>query len=347
MAAERQPEHPQRDVVVIGASAGGVEAITRVVKALPADLHAAVVVVLHMAATSPSALPRILARNCELPTSAAADGVVLETGRVYVSVPDRHLLVSGDRLILSAGPRENGHRPAVDPLFRSAARSLGSRVIGVVMSGVLDDGTAGLHVVKQAGGLAIVQDPDDALYPAMPINAMTATDVDQVLAAEQIAKYIVDQTTPGPDGRPPLRSAEDVDVEVAFSVMDADAMHGEVGPGEPSGYSCPDCHGVLNVIEEGELLRFRCRVGHAWSREALVAAQTQDVETALWGALRSLEEKASLARKLAASAQLRGAAITHERFADQAFQATRNADTVRQLLVDWGLNATPVREDVS
>lgn len=184
----------RRDVVVVGASAGGVEAIIRLAKGLPADLPAAVLVCLHVPSVGSSALPQILRRSGALAAEHATDGRRLEHGRIYVAPPNLHLLLDGDRLTMSAGPRENGHRPAVDPLFRSAARSLGSRVIGVVLSGTLDDGAAGLRTIKACGGLAVVQAPDDAMYPDMPANAMAVTAVDQVLAVEQIAEFIVSTT---------------------------------------------------------------------------------------------------------------------------------------------------------
>lgn len=183
------------DVVVVGASAGGVEAVTRLVHGLPGHLSAALLICLHVPSVGPSALPQILRRSGPLPAEHASDNQVIEPGRIYVAPPDVHLLVEGDRLRLSAGARENGHRPAVDPLFRSAARSLGARVIGVILSGVLDDGAAGLKAVKAAGGVAVVQDLDDAMYPTMPANAMAATAVDQVLTVEQMAEFIV--TTSG------------------------------------------------------------------------------------------------------------------------------------------------------
>lgn len=216
-----------RDVVVVGASAGGVEAISRLVKGLPGDLPAAVLVCLHVSSGSPSALPQILRRAGALPAEHAHDGAPVEHGHIYVAPPNQHLLLDGDRMTLSTGARENGHRPAVDPLFRSAARSMGPRVIGVILSGMLDDGAAGLWAVKSRGGLAVVQSPDDAAYAAMPANAIAATAVDRVLPVAEIAEFIVAATRnpiPGDDSSPPD------DVELGVITLQPEPIHGEANP---------------------------------------------------------------------------------------------------------------------
>lgn len=348
MSAEPQIEPvPTRDIVVVGASAGGVEALSQLVAALPGNLSACIVVVLHVPASGPSALPQILSRSGPLKAFHVTHGDPVEPGRIYIAPPNRHVVFAGGRLLLSSGARENGHRPAVDPLFRSAAREYGSRVVAVVLSGALDDGSAGVAVVKAAGGLTAVQDPAEATYPAMPLNAMAAARIDRVGSTKEIAGFIVERAGE-PIERP--RSSLDgeagavTDTEVALSMVDPEVIHDDnANPGEASTYSCPDCHGVLNAIDEGTFVRFRCRTGHAWSPDALAAAQTSAVENALWIALRSLEEKASLAHRMAASATARGATTTARRFDEQAAETRHNAELVRQLVVRWG--ATPTGGD--
>jgi two-component system chemotaxis response regulator CheB len=330
----------RRDIVVIGASAGGVEALTKLVSLLPADIPACVVVVLHVPAASPSALPQILSRLGRVTACHVSNGDPVEPGRFYVAPPNRHVIFTGGRLMLSSGARENGHRPAVDPLFRSAAREYGPRVTAVVMSGALDDGSAGLATVMVAGGVGIVQDPEEAMYPGMPLNAMAAADVDRVLTIEQIAAFIAATAgQPIPDQRDESTGqvGQPRDAEIAISRLQPDVIHDDgANPGEPSTYACPDCHGVLNVFDQGTFATFRCRTGHAWSPEALAAAQTSAVENALWVALRSLEEKASLAARMASAADGRGATKSARRFAEQANESRSNAELVRQLLVTWG-----------
>src|SRR5205823_395009 len=191
---ERQMADSGSDIVVVGASAGGVEALMRFARALPPDFPAPILVVLHVPATSSSVLPSILDRAGALAAVHAEDGMKIEAGHLYVAPPDRHLRIDGDRLRLDPGPRENGHRPAIDPLFRSAAAAYGSRAAGVVLSGTLDDGTVGLHAIKEAGGATLAQDPDDALYPAMPANAIAYARPDFVLPVEELVDTLVGLT---------------------------------------------------------------------------------------------------------------------------------------------------------
>jgi two-component system, chemotaxis family, protein-glutamate methylesterase/glutaminase len=323
---------PDHDIVVVGASAGGVEALVRLAASVPAQLPAAVFVVLHVPPTGTSALPGILGRSGPLPASHVKDGEPIEPGRIYVAPPDHHLLVRAGHVHLARGPRENGHRPAVDPLFRSAAREYTTRVVGVVLSGALDDGSAGLVAVKSRGGLAVVQDPADALYSGMPVNALQHVAVDHVLPAAAMGELLA-RLVGEPAAEPPGPAPTDMKVEVemeGFSLAAMESGH----PGEPSGFSCPDCHGVLWAIQDGGLERFRCRVGHAWSPESLITRQSESLEAALWVALRSLEERAALAGRLAEPARRRGHTITATRFQEQATEAQQAARMVRDLLLD-------------
>jgi len=329
---------PDHGIVVVGASAGGVEALIDLATALPGDLSAAVVVVLHLPATGTSALPEILRRHGPLPAAHVKDGEPIQPGRIYVAPPDHHVLLRTGHLRLSRGPRENGHRPAIDPLFRSAAREYATRVTGLVLSGALDDGTAGLLAIKSRGGVAVVQDPADALYPGMPTNALEHVQVDHVVAAASIGKLLVrlvaDLPEPSPDPAP-----SDMRAEVEMEGFSLDAIEGN-HPGRPSGFSCPDCNGVLWQIQDGGLERFRCRVGHAWSPKSLLTQQSEALEAALWVALRSLEERAALARRLAEPARQRGHSITATRFEEQADEAQEAARLVRDLLLNRDTFAT-------
>jgi two-component system, chemotaxis family, protein-glutamate methylesterase/glutaminase len=322
---------PDHGIVVVGASAGGVEALIHLAASLPSDLPAAMFVVLHLPATGTSALPEILRRHGPLPAAHVKDGEPIQPGRVYVAPPDHHVLLRTGHVHLSRGPRENGHRPAIDPLFRSAAREYATRVIGLVLSGALDDGTAGLLAIKSRGGTTVVQDPADALYPGMPGNALEHVQVDHVAAAASmgklLARLITDQAEPPAD---PAPSAMQVEVEMeGFSLEAFEGNH----PGRPSGFSCPDCNGVLWQIQDGGLERYRCRVGHAWSPASLLTQQSEALEAALWVALRSLEERAALARRLAEPARRRGYTVTATRFEEQAAEAQQAARLVRDMLL--------------
>lgn len=322
----------QRDVVVVGASAGGVEALRTLASHLPADLPAAVLVVLHTPPASRSALPSILARSGPLPATAAEEGDALVPGRILVAPPDRHLIVSGDAVTLSRGPRENGHRPAVDVLFRSAARALGPRVVAVVLSGTLDDGSAGMVAVHARGGVGLVQHPDEAMFDGMPFAAIEADSPEAVLPLTELAARLCELV--GEPVREVVAEpvSGEMDEEVEMAEVEGALRHAADPPGRPSGYACPDCNGVLYEIREDGLTRFRCRVGHAWSAQSLVAQQAVAVEGALWMALRALEEKASLARRMAAGAQDRRHPLSAATFVEQAAESEAAARVLRDLI---------------
>ena len=338
----------KRDVVVLGASAGGVEALRELVSHLPPGFPGCLLVVMHVPAAAPSALPQILGRACALKVRHANDGDALEVGTVLVAPPDRHLVVADQHVRLSRGPKENGHRPAVDVLFRSAATSLGGRVIGVVLSGALDDGAAGMVAIKLRGGTCIAQDPDEALHASMPRAAMAVTEMDHVLPVAQIAETLIELASlDAPVDEP---ASDLMEMETAMADMELEALTDPDRPGEPSGWTCPDCRGSLFAIEEGGLLRFRCRVGHAWSPDSLVAQQTSSVETALWVALRTLEERAALTLDLARRAVGRGHRLSGEQFERQSEEARRSAAVLRSLIgdiSDLGGSASPVEASTS
>ncbi|WP_353511373.1 chemotaxis protein CheB [Intrasporangium sp.] len=335
---------PKRDVVVVGASAGGVEALRELVRRLPKGFPAAVLVVLHIPSGGRSALPEILARSSLLPCRHAEEGDHLTPGEILVAPPDRHLIVHDDAVTLSHGPKENGHRPAIDVLFRSAARVLGPRVVAVILSGALDDGAAGSVAVKLRGGTCVAQDPDEALHGSMPRAAVHSGGVDFVGPVAELAAILaglVGEALPDPPADP----SSLMKAETAMADLEPDALDDPERPGTPSGFSCPDCQGVLFQITEAGMVRYRCRVGHAWSTESLVAQQSASHETALWMALRSLQEKAALTSKLAEQAQERGHHLTAESFGGQSRDALEAAALVRDLIDELG-GALPATEAV-
>ncbi len=293
------------DVIVVGASAGGVEALSRLVRGLPEDLPAPIAVVLHTTPTSPSLLPNILSREGALPASAAKDGEKLLPGHIYVSSPDHHLLVKADRTLrVVRGPQENRHRPAIDPLFRSAAQAFESRVIGVLLSGTLDDGTAGLYAIKESGGVTIVQDPEEAIAPGMPRNALKHVTIDYCLPTHEIASQLIRLTSTSVALETPIAHNNPAMVkEVNIAEFDMAAIHSEDKPGRPSVFTCPDCSGTLFEISDGDVLRYRCRVGHAYSSENALKAQGAALDRALWTALRMIEERIAFLRLMASKAE--------------------------------------------
>lgn len=332
-----------RSVIAIGASAGGVEALRQLVSELPPDLEAAVLVILHIAPDSPSVLPQILDRAGPLPAVHAQNGLPVTPGHIYVAPPNRHMLLQDGHLRTVQGPRENRCRPAVDPLFRSAALAYGPRAIGVVLTGSLDDGTTGLRAIKQRGGIAVVQDPADALFPGMPSSALANVPVDHVVPLAELASTLIQLVATMTEERRPATvsgPSDDLKFESDLAKFDMDAIKDEDRPGKPSGFGCPDCGGVLWEIRDGEYVHYRCRVGHGYSAESLLSAQGDGVEEALWSALRALEEKASLSRRLADRARQHNQHGVVERFEEQAASASQHANILRDILLNLGQPAT-------
>lgn len=336
--------------IVIGASAGGIEPLLEIVASLPSDLPAAVCVVVHFPDTATSLLPQLLGRHGKLPAQHAEHGQALEAGCIYVAPPGQHLLIEEGRLMVTRGPRENGHRPAIDPLFRTAARSLTVGVIGVILSGTLDDGSLGLKLIKAYGGTAVVQDPDDALFGTMPLNAIEAARVELVLPAREIgpalARLAGELAEMSAEAQAARRQSamsvsterEEIDNEAAIVKQDKEALEQNGRNGQTSMFTCPDCGGVLWELEEGNLLRYRCHVGHAYTANGLRAEQASHLEGALWAAVRTLEESAALARRMANRARQRNNRRTAEHFEARAQEDAQRADLVRQALT---LTTTP------
>ena len=305
-----------RDLVVIGASAGGVQVLTRVVKGLPADLGAAICIVLHIAPGSPSMLAHILGRAGPLPCRAATDGERLRQGVILVAPPDHHLVVEDGHVGLTVGPRENGHRPSIDVLFRSAAAALDSRVVGVVLSGTRDDGSAGLAVIKASGGATIVQDPKEAMYAGMPASAIANVAVDAIVPSELVASTIAAMVKG--EHPPPGPASDDPD------------------PDPPNGEQvhavCPQCGGVLTERPGAGVLQWECRVGHRYSPDTLIDAQADSVEGALSAALRALADRGVLLGRMAQQAEQRGQQESASRLRRQSQSASDQAQMMRQAL---------------
>lgn len=321
----------RRDVVVLGASAGGLEALRQLVRVLPADFPAAVLVVMHLAPGATSALPQILGRAGVLPAVAATHGRPLTPGVIHAAPPDRHLLIDDGVQFLSRGPTESGHRPAVNATFRSAAVAAGPAAVGVVLSGALDDGALGLRSIVERGGVAMVQDPAEALYPGMPESALARTSTEHVYPVEVLGK-VLDKLIRMPAstaGVPPPSPSLLLEDRIARDGVRLDAVvPDDVTP--PSGHTCPDCGGTL--VEVGRDGHYRCRIGHAWSAESLLGAHDLEFERALWTALRSLDEKAALARRMQQNAAGRPG-LAGGRYENTARECVTAAETLRRFLL--------------
>ncbi len=318
------PRPPQgHDVIVVGASMGGLDALRALVGGLPPDLPAAVFVVQHTAANGPGLLGGILDRAGPLPARLAEDGDAVQPGRIYVAPPDRHLLLTPAGVRLSRGPRENRTRPAADPLFRSAAVAYRSRVVGVVLSGLHDDGAAGLLAVTRCGGLAVVQDPADAAYPEMPRSALAAVADARVVPVAELGA-LLGRLAETPAGEPPpVPRTLRLEAQLTETGMDEIDVMDELGERTP--LTCPDCGGVLWEVNGPERPRYRCHTGHAFTEAALVDGQAEATEVALMTALRTMEERARLLRKMDRE-EGRSA------YAERAGELERHAERVRDLL---------------
>lgn len=290
----------KRNIVVIGASAGGFEAIKNLVASLPADLNAAIFIVWHMAPEVRGVLPYVLNRQNRLKAAHAVDGESIVFNRIYVAPPDRHLLLEKGYVRVARGPKENRFRPAVDPLFRSAAYSYESRVIGVVLSGALDDGTAGLWTIKSRGGLAIVQDPADAEVPSMPENAAAAVEVDYSVSLSEMGPLLVQLTAQvaEPPKKVDMEEKNKTKLEVRVAAQQDVPEEKMLRLGTFTPYACPECHGVLSAIKEGNIIRYRCHTGHAYSADSLLTSITENIEDTLWNAIRGVEESIILLNNL-------------------------------------------------
>jgi two-component system chemotaxis response regulator CheB len=315
----------RRDIVVVGASAGGVEALVQIVQDLPASLGAAVFVVLHLPEGSSTALPDILDRAGALPAAVATGDAPMELGTITVAPPDHHLVLDDGLVRALKGPKVNGHRPAVDVLFHSAARSHGRRVVGVVLSGSLYDGTLGLRAIKRRGGAAIVQ--AGAKHEGMPTSALENVEVDAYLPVQGIAEALTMLVGTNGDDMTPDEPTPDSELEAGF-----DIEHVREAPSDPTIFRCPECGGAMWELEDGALNGYACHVGHTYSADSMLQATDEEVERALWTAVRMLEEKAALVTRLSERMREGGNVRSSARFDSHAREASHQAQVIRTVL---------------
>jgi two-component system, chemotaxis family, protein-glutamate methylesterase/glutaminase len=312
------PPRNEHDIIVIGASAGGVETVVRLGRGLPKNLAASVFVVIHVSSSSTSIFPQILQRETGLLAKHPEDEEKIEHGVVYVAPPDQHMTLEPGRIRITSGPKHNLHRPAIDLLFRSAAQHYGSRVIGVVLTGFLDDGASGLAAIKNAGGITIVQDPKDATVPSMPASALRLHNPDYCTALDQIPELLQALVAMGNHGGTTMPTTK----------RKTRGSQRELTP-----YTCPDCHGTIWEVHDGDAIRFECRVGHSYSPETMVQANQESLERALWAALRALEESASLSRRLAANASSGRRSKAAKLYEQKAAERELHANRLRKILI--------------
>ena len=325
----------QRDIIVIGGSAGGIEAVLAIVGRLPADLPAAVFVVIHIPAYSTSQLPEILTKAGALPASHPQDGEAFHARQIYVAPPDHHMLLEDRRILVRRGPKENRFRPSVDALFRSAAYVHGPRDIGVALSGLLDDGVSGLWSIKRLGGIAIAQDPADTLFPQMPMATIEQVAVDRVCAAPELgpllASFAGERIASVPEhrvGGDVQRLGLEIDIAARKGAFDKGIMTwGDIAP-----FTCPECHGALVRFDEGSLLRFRCNTGHAFTPRSLLAGITERVESTLGEAIHGLNEQTLIFEYLAERAHEPGSDAAVVMFLDNARESRERAERIDELL---------------
>ena len=330
---------PFCDIVAIGASAGGVEALKRLVSALPADLPASLFVVLHRG-DSPSALSALLNQWGPLTALDAVDGVRIEQRMIYVAPPDRHLLIEEGAVRVARGPKENRHRPAIDPLFRSAAWAYGPRVIGVLLTGALYDGTAGLWAIRSCGGQVVVQDPHDAMFAGMPSNALDALDADHCVPLAAMGALLDHLARePAPRGSMSIMPRQ-VALENNMLRMPDEGIDEMDKLGKVTPFTCPACHGALWEVEDEHVLRYRCHTGHGFTAGALDIEQDEAIEGILFSAARALEESAAIARNIAERARGRERDKLAAVFDEKALRADEDAGSIRNLLLDKRKSAT-------
>ena len=321
-----------KDIVVVGASAGGMGALEKLVAGLPADLPAAVFVVWHLAPGVRTVLPAVLSKAGPLPAAAPSDGDPIKPGRIYIAPNDHHMLLERGYIRVTKGPKENRFRPAVDPLFRSAAYVYGPRAIGVVLSGALDDGTAGLWAIKLRGGTAIVQDPSDAMHRSMPINALENVEVDYKVPVAEIGALLgrLAREQVAPEPLLPAQERELMEAEVKIAREVDPRVEEVLSYGQLSPFTCPECHGVLTMLRDGNIIRFRCHTGHAVSSGTLLESTTEQVERRLFDAVRALDETIMLLNQLGEEYAKKGNTAAAEQCFNRAREAYEQSRPIRE-----------------
>ncbi len=313
---------PRHDIVVVGASTGGVDALQQLVYGLPADFPGTIFIVMHVGAES--AMAEILSRCGKIKVFSAKDGTYYKPGEIHIAPPHRHMQISNGQIKLNAGPRENGHRPAIDPLFRSAAREHRARVAGVILTGALDDGTAGLFAVKSRGGVTIVQDPAEAVAPNMPLSAIRNVEIDHCCALEEIAPLLV---------RLAAEETKETKSHARKMSAEKEGIAKEPPPARTQiSLACPECNGPLYETKDGQIAHFKCNVGHAFSPESLSEAHAEALERALWTALRTLNERVTLHRQLLRRQRNKGEEELLQRFEDSVKTAERDIELLREII---------------
>lgn len=335
----------KHDIVVIGASAGGVYALRELVAALPTDFKASIFVVQHLSSTTPSYLPHILSAAGTLRAVHPVDGAPIQPGVIYLAPPDHHLLLEPNRILVKKGPKENRFRPSIDALFRSAAYAFGTRAIGVILTGLMNDGTSGMWSIKRLGGVGIIQDPDDAMYPSMPASVLEYVEVDYRVSITELGPLLVKLTQEeAPD--PQLLPAEEVKrmrTEIDIAAQKNAFDMGVLSMGEPTALTCPECHGALIQLKEGRLIRYRCHTGHAHTADSLLAEVSKSVENSLWSAIRGLEETIILLEQTANSMVESGHAAEAKKF----FAESRRTQQQSRRLHEFVALHTQISEDSS
>lgn len=320
-----------RDIITIGASAGGVDALTTLVQELPADLPAAIFIVLHISAQSPGMMANILSRRSVLSVETAVDRQEIRPGCAYVAPPDRHLMIDRSYMYLTRGPRENYVRPSVDPLFRSAAVVHGPRVIGVILTGHLDDGTSGLGAVKRCGGVAVVQDPNDAQVPDMPRSAAEHVDVDYSVPLSQMAELLVRLANSAPGD--PIPPPPELLMEVEVARVGAGSAEILDGIGDLAPLTCAECGGPLWEMRGDSIPRFRCREGHSHTAKNLLAGLTDGIEQSLWAVVQTMDERVRVLERLIRFDEEKGRSRGVPSFRSRAEETKEHADQLRQFLL--------------
>jgi two-component system, chemotaxis family, protein-glutamate methylesterase/glutaminase len=324
----------KRNIIVIGASAGGFEALKVLARDLPADLDASIFIVWHMPADIRGVLPEVLNRHGKIKAANAYDKETIEPNRIYVAPPDRHLIVESGQVRVTRGPKENRFRPAVDPLFRSAAHSYRQRVIGVILSGALDDGTSGLWTVKYFGGVAVVQDPRDAEVPSMPENALNEVAVDHVVPVSQMAELLVRLSRESIEASEVIMEDEKrIETEVGIAKEDSAFESGIMSFGRLTPFTCPECHGVLTELRDNDRPRYRCHTGHAFTSDTLLATVTENIEDSMWNTIRGIEESIMLLDHMGQHFSETNNTEMAMLYIEKAREARERVDTIRQAVM--------------